>query len=259
MTCAPQDDPIHCALCALEHLNVVDYFDRDEDGMYRWVSRPGKDRNERESTRYYLDLDGTLAYLKRTVANPPDHVDLSAGHWRNLLQYVELAETSCPDAIKTYDFTPEEIEVLTTPAPEESGVLAGPLLDRIRELEADRDAFRDRALAAESALRQGSDALARILGRDEGLPLALHIPSVRMIVAGLEETQRERDALTEAAREVVEALSKDAPECCKECGGFATTWDSWGSNRRCDEHSSAGAKDYPYAEFWRRLCAMVKL
>lgn len=69
------------------------------------------------------------------------------------------------------------------------------LEQRIRELEADRDAFRDSALAAESILRQGSDALARILGRDEGLPLTLHLPTVRMIIAGLQEAQRERDDL----------------------------------------------------------------
>lgn len=64
--------------------------------------------------------------------------------------------------------------------------------------------------------------------------------------------------LHDAARAVVEVFGEDAPERCLECGGVATSWDSWGSSRRCDEHSSAGAKDYPYAEKWRRLCALVK-
>jgi len=197
------------------------------------------------------------------------------------------------DAVETYDFTPEEIEILMTPTPEESGVLAGPLLDRILELEAERDAFRDRALAAESALRQGSDSLARILGRDEGLPLTLHIPSVRMIVAGLQETQRERDDLRnlteslrvcaesstsiaerytdkykelhDAARAVVDEIS--SPFCtplrhCSEngCRSVAMWWKHNGLCF-CDEHRPfvlANITESSYAKPWRRVVKMVK-
>lgn len=133
------------------------------------------------------------------------------------------------------------------------------LRQRIRELEVDRDAFRDSALAAESILRQGSDALARILGRDEGLPLALHLPTVRLIVAGLQEAQRERDDLREAARSVVAAfddLKGSQVVACGICDGLALTYDN-GGKTRCGEHANGG-EDLTYAPAWRRLVGLVK-
>ena len=163
---------------------------------------------------------------------------------------------------------------------------------RIRELEADlstarreRDAYRDSALSAESTLRQGSDALAHILGRDDGLPLSLHIPSVRIVVAGLHEAMCERDDLRnlteslrvcaesstgiaerytdkykelhDAARAVVEAVKMQP---CDICGRMALVVDRDG-DPLCEAHAhlACGEKqEVTYAPAWRHLCALVK-
>ena len=129
------------------------------------------------------------------------------------------------------------------------------LRQRIRELEVDRDAFRDSALAAESILRQGSDALARILGRDEGLPLALHLPTVRLIVAGLQDAQRERDDLRDAARAVVDAKVRP----CYICDEVSTVVDR--DDAFCEDHARLARvdkQDLPGAPAWRRFVALVK-
>lgn len=167
------------------------------------------------------------------------------------------------------------------------------LRQRIRELEVGRDAFRDSALAAESILRRGSDALARILGRDEGLPLALHLPTVRLIVAGLQEAQRELDDLRnlnesmrvcaesstsiaerytdrykelhDAARAVVDAFNSGCGylyECDDDCDALATRFEQYSGLNYCDGHAPPGddtkVVEFDHAQAWRRLCALVK-
>lgn len=96
MTYVPHEDPIHCALCVLESLKVIDYFDRGEDGLYRWTSCSGKDPNGRESPISGLDAEKTISYLNMTFESPPIGIDIYGGKWSNFCYYVSLARTWCP-------------------------------------------------------------------------------------------------------------------------------------------------------------------